>query len=60
MKYIKVKFTLGLDCEAYQEIANNTVQCYKDLDGNLIDVPLVIEAYVLDAEPEFPVWGIPD
>lgn len=58
MDYIKIKFTVGLDTEAYQEISNGVVVRYCDLGGNTLDLPLVTESHVIDANPSKPVWGI--
>lgn len=57
MEYIKILFTFGLNCEAYQEISNGVVQRYCDLQGNTIDVPSVTESRVIEANPEYPAWG---
>lgn len=51
MKYIKIQFTLGLDCEAYQVIDESmTVVGYVDLLGNQLLVPEVTESHVVDPE----------
>jgi len=50
MKYIKIKFTLGLDCEAYQVIDNMVVVSYVDLQCNPLELPEVTESYVIDGE----------
>ena len=50
MKYIKIKFTLGLDCEAYQVIENMVVVGYIDLQGNPLELPEVTESKVLTGE----------
>lgn len=56
MEYIKIKFTLGLDCEAYQEVRNGDVLRYLDLDGNELTLPDVTESHVIETE-SFPVWS---
>ncbi len=60
MKYIKIRFTFGLNCDAYQEIdpVRNCVINYKDLDGNVMILPDVTESCVIDADPPFPAWGV--
>ena len=51
MKYIKIKFTFGLDCEAYQMIDKNMcVIDYVDLEGNTLELPDVTESIVVDPE----------
>ena len=50
MKYIKIKFTLGLDCEAYQVIDNMVVISYVDLQGEPLELPLVTESQVVTGE----------
>jgi hypothetical protein len=50
MKYIKIKFTLGLDCEAYQVVDNMVVVGYIDLQGNPLELPEVTESQVLTGE----------
>ena len=51
MKYIEIKFTLGLDCEAYQVIDENMcVVNYVDLQGNPLELPEVTESMVIDPE----------
>jgi len=50
MQYIKIKFTLGLDCEAYQVIENMVVVGYVDLQGNPLELPEVTESQVLTGE----------
>jgi len=51
MKYIKIKFTLGLDCEAYQVVSENMVVVgYIDLQGNPLELPEVTESQVLTGE----------
>ncbi len=62
MKYIKIRFTFGIECDAYQEIDTNGnyVVNYKDLDGNVMTLPEVTESMVIDATPPFPEWGITD
>jgi hypothetical protein len=50
MKYIKIKFTLGLDCEAYQVIENMMVVGYVDLQGNPLELPEITESQVLTGE----------
>lgn len=59
MQYIKIKFTKGLICEAYQEISNGVVVSYRDVNGNKLD-DTVTESHVIDANPSFPIWGIVD
>jgi hypothetical protein len=51
MKYIKIKFTLGLECEAYQVINENmVVVSYIDLQGNPLELPEVTESQVITGE----------
>jgi hypothetical protein len=50
MKYIKIKFTLGLDCEAYQVLDNMVVVGYVDLQCQPLELPEVTESYVIDGE----------
>ena len=50
MKYIKIKFTFGLDCEAYQVVENMVVVSYIDLQGNPLELPEVTESQVLTGE----------
>lgn len=57
--YILVQFTLGLDVVAYQEVDSDTgtVVAYKDLNGELLQIPAVTESHVVDATPERPIWA---
>lgn len=50
MKYMKIKFTLGLDCEAYQVIENMCVVGYIDLQGNPLELPEITESKVITGE----------
>lgn len=52
MKYIKIQFTLGLNCLAWQEIDDTsmTVVRYLDLDGNTLSLPAITESHVVDPE----------
>jgi len=51
MKYIKIKFTLGLECEAYQVINEKmVVVSYIDLQGNPLELPEVTESQVITGE----------
>jgi len=51
MKYIKIQFTLGLECEAYQVIDENMrLVNYINLDGSLLELPEVTESKVLTGE----------
>jgi hypothetical protein len=51
MKYIKIQFTLGLECEAYQVIDENMcVAGYVNLDGSELILPEVTESKVLTGE----------
>ena len=54
MLYIKIKFTKGLNCEAYQKIEPQQMVCvgYVDLKGNDIELPEVTESIVIDPEPK--------
>lgn len=57
MQYIKVEFTEGLSCQAFQEIDNGQLTRYCDFDGNTLIVPSVTESHVIDPNPPFPSWG---
>ena len=60
MQYIKIRFTFGLGCDAYQEIENGNLICIKDVDGNVIDISdIVTESHVIDDEPPTLDWFIP-
>ena len=50
MKYIKIQFTLGLECEAYQVIDNMVVVGYVDLQGEPLELPEVTESKVITGE----------
>ena len=51
MQYIKIQFTLGLDCEAYQVIDENMiVVSYVDLQGEPLELPEVTESQVVTGE----------
>lgn len=51
MKYIKIQFTLGLDCLAWQEIDDDMqVVRYLDDGGNPITLPGITESHVVDHE----------
>lgn len=56
MDYIKIKFTKGLDCEAYQEIAYGIVLNYLDENGKELNLPNVTESGVIDANPPRLNW----
>jgi hypothetical protein len=58
MEYIKIIFTVGLDCEAYQEVSGGNVVRYCDLDGNTLMLPSVTESRVIDPSPARPSWAI--
>ncbi len=59
MRYIKIEFTKGLQCQAYQEVdAEGIVVNYKDMNGNILELPLDCESSVLEDSPELPEWGI--
>jgi hypothetical protein len=57
MQYIKIEFTLGLDCEAYQEIENGYVINYRTLSGDILELPEVTESRVIDTNPTTPEWA---
>jgi hypothetical protein len=57
MQYIFIRFTKGLDCEAYQEINDGNLVRYTDLEGNTLELPEVTESYVVDPNPSKPSWG---
>lgn len=57
MEYIKIIFTHGLDCEAYQEINNGSVERITDMDGNTLVMPAITESHVIDENPLKPDWG---
>ena len=50
MKYIKVQFTVGLNCVAWQEIDESqmVVVRYLDEQGNELVLPDVTESHVVD------------
>ncbi len=51
MRYIKIQFTLGLTCQAYQVIDENMcVVGYVDLQCQPLELPEVTESYVIDGE----------
>ena len=50
MKYIKIKFTFGLYCEAYQVVYNMVVVGYVDLQGEPLELPEVTESQVVTGE----------
>lgn len=51
MKYIKIQFTLGLQCIAYQVIDETmTVIGYVDENGLPLAVPEITESFVLDPD----------
>lgn len=57
MRLIKIQFTAGLDCEAYQVVdSNGVVVQYKDADGNVLTLPEECESCVTDDNPESPGW----
>ena len=57
MQYIKIEFTLGLTCEAYQEIDNGNLVCVKDINGSIIDTSdIVTESHVIDDNPPVLDW----
>lgn len=59
MQYIKIRFTKGLQQDAYQEVDDNDVVVrYCDLDGNTLTPPSITESYVLNAAPLRPAWGL--
>lgn len=56
--YIKVTFTQGLNCDAYQEVDAGLNVCrYCDMDGNTLILPEVTQSNVIDPNPPFPSWG---
>jgi len=51
MKYIKIQFTLGLECDAYQVLDENMcVVGFINLDGSELILPEVTESKVLIGE----------
>jgi hypothetical protein len=52
MKYIKIQFTVGLNCIAWQEIDESqmAVVRYLDEQGNELVLPEVTESHVIDPE----------
>jgi hypothetical protein len=51
MQYIKIKFILGLDCEAYQVINENMIVIgHIDLQGEPLELPEVTESQVVTGE----------
>ena len=59
MEYILIQFTLGWDFQAYQEISNGSLVRITDLDGNTLEYPdFAIESYVVDSNPQRPIWAI--
>tara|TARA_R110000868_G_scaffold32_2_gene296 strand:- start:3033 stop:3239 length:207 start_codon:yes stop_codon:yes gene_type:complete len=60
MKYIKIKFTFGLDCEAYQVLNNMLVVGYVDLDGNPLELPEITESMVIDPEIQEDLFPQPE
>ena len=49
MRYIKIQFTFGLDCVAYQEIDDEGVLVrYLDEEGNTLEVTGVTESHVVE------------
>lgn len=59
MKYLRIEFTLGLKCEAYQELTEDgeMVTRYLDLDGKELSLPDVTESKVVNPEYETPSWA---
>jgi hypothetical protein len=57
MEYILIDFTLGLECQAYQEILNGEVVRYCDLNGVTLELPAVTESHVVNANPDKPEWA---
>jgi len=58
MRLIKIQFTSGLNCEAYQDIdIRGIVTRYLDLDGNVLVLPETTESHVVDANPSLPNWA---
>lgn len=60
MKYIKIKFIFGLDCEAYQVLNNMVVIGYVDLDGNPLELPEITESIVIDPEIQEDLFPQPE
>jgi hypothetical protein len=59
MRYIEIKFTKGLDCEAFQEIENGNVIAIKDANGAIIDISEIqTESVVIDDNPQQLEWFI--
>lgn len=58
MQYLLIEFTLGLECQAYQEIENGVVIRYTDLQGNTLALPEVTESYVVDKNYVTPEWAV--
>lgn len=51
MKYIKIQFTLGLDCAAYQVLDENMcVVGFVNLDGSELTLPEVTESKVITGD----------
>jgi hypothetical protein len=51
MKYIKIQFTLGLYCQAYQVLDESMcVINYINLDGTPLELPEVTESKVITGE----------
>ena len=58
MEYILIHFENGVD--AYQEVIDGQVTCYRDQLGNILEnwVPINIGSIVLDAMPPRLDWMV--
>lgn len=52
MYYIKIAFTKGLECDAFQEVDDSGIVLrYLDISGIELVLPEITESHVIDPEP---------
>lgn len=56
-EYYLCEFEYGYEGQFYQEISNNQVVRYTDLDGNTITLEGVYGCRIINVNPERPVWA---
>lgn len=56
MRYIKVEFTKGIECLAWQEVEDEQVVRYLGMEGDELVLPEITESRVI-TEDEVPEWA---
>ena len=58
MEYILCEFEYGYVGQMYQEISNNVLMRYVDLDGNTMNLEGGYGYKIIDLNPPRPTWAL--